>query len=107
MFCKLVCARALKTSGEQNSHLPNKSGGETASRVVPHCNRSVTDLLIQRGPSADSVTRPVEALSQRVSSSPPFLAAVLSSVRVYATSLFQINATATLATHNVLENGFC
>ena len=67
----------------------------------------VTDLLIQRGPSADSVTRPVEALSQRVSSSLPFLAAVLSSVRVYATSLFQINATATLATHNVLENGFC
>ena len=66
-------------------------------------NLNVTDLLIQRGPSADSVTRPVEALSQRVSSSPPFLAAVLSSVRVYATSLFQINATATLATHNVLE----
>ena len=68
---------------------------------------SVTDLLIQRGPSADSVTRPVEALSQRVSSSPPFLAAVLSSVRVYAIFLFQINATATLAAHNVLENGFC
>ena len=68
---------------------------------------SVTDVLIQRGPSAESVTRPVEALSQRVSSSPPFLAAVLSSVCVYTTSLFQINATATLTTQSVLENGFC
>ena len=34
---------------------------------------TVTDLLIQRGPSADSVTRPVEALSQRVSSRLPSL----------------------------------
>ena len=33
----------------------------------------VTDLLIQRGPSADSVTRPVETLSQRVSSRLPSL----------------------------------
>ena len=36
-------------------------------------NGRVTDLLIQRGPSADSVTRPVEALSQRVSSRLPSL----------------------------------
>ena len=36
-----------------------------------------TNLLIQHGPSAEFVTRPVEAFSQRVSSSPPLLAAVL------------------------------
>ena len=35
--------------------------------------QSVKDLLTQRGPSAESVTRPVEAFSQGVSSSPPFL----------------------------------
>ena len=51
MFCKLVCARALKTSGEQNSHLPNKSGGETASRVVPHCNRSIEETDTKTIPS--------------------------------------------------------
>ena len=31
-----------------------------------------TDLSTQRGPNAESVTRPVEAFSQRVSSSTPF-----------------------------------
>ena len=36
-----------------------------------------------------------------------FFVAVLSVVRVYATPLFQTNATVTLGTQSVLENGFC
>ena len=38
MFCNLVCARASKTSGEQDNwrqDLANRSGGETASIAVP------------------------------------------------------------------------
>ena len=49
---------------------------------------SVTDSLIQRGPSAESVARPFEAFSQRVSSSPPFFCRCSISVRVYTTPLF-------------------
>ena len=41
MLCKLVCGRASKISGEQESwrqDLPNRSGGKMASIAVPHCN---------------------------------------------------------------------
>ena len=67
---------------------------------------SVTDYFYSARPSAESITRPVEAFSQRVSSSPPFFCRCSVSVRVYATSFFQINVTATLATQSVFENGF-
>ena len=49
----------------------------------------VTDLLIQREPSADSVTRPVEAFSQRVSSRLPSLPLFCVAYASIATPLFR------------------
>ena len=61
---------------------------------------SVTDFLTQRGPSAESVTRPVEFLGQRVSSSPPFLYCCPVSCTRLCNSYFEINL---IATQSVLE----
>ena len=50
---------------------------------------SVTDFLTQRGPSAESVTRPVELSANACQVRLPSVIAVLSVVRVYATLLFR------------------
>ena len=63
-----------------------------------------TDFLTQRRPSVESVTRLVEAFSQRVSSSPTlsYRHSVGCSLRVYANFFCQKNATVTLATQSAL-----
>ena len=65
-------------------HIKEKNERHCNRSFISACNRLfqlVRDLLAQRGPSAESVTDPVEAFSQRVTSSPPFFVTVLS---VYA-----------------------
>ena len=64
----------------------------------------VTDLLIQRGPSAESVTRSVEAFLRtrlKFASLPlPLFYQAYASIRLLYS---KINATTTLATQGVLE----
>ena len=68
----------------------------------------MTDFLIQRGPRAESIICPLEAFSQRVlKGHVPFLTAVLSVVRVYATCLLPNKRESHTGNTERTRNGFC